>query len=149
MSSASCDSNFGWFLAFLIQSAFIAGECWFLCIAIDPVLSIARPFLSAKGKRRTYMVLVNTVACIFGICLLNRASGKHGIGDSETFNRICWIANGKGMGIKYFVYIPVAFVMGVAMVLMFVVWRSLHVGLARTLLTRKRVVTNSLAFIAV
>ena len=100
-SSTSCQSNLGWFLAFLIQTAFIAGECWFLCIAIDPVLSIARPFLSAKGKRRTYMVLVNTVACIFGILLLNRAStiGDHdGIGDSETFNRICWIANGKGIG---------------------------------------------------
>jgi len=142
-----CHGTWAVALAFFIQTSFIAGEGWFVAIAVDPVLSIVRPFFSSDGKRKVYKCVVYVVALCYGILFLVTAD-KGGIGSSHTFSNVCWVTDGHGMH-KNFVYYPVVFVCVVAACALFIVWRALHIGLERTLLTRTHVLKNSLAFVAI
>ena len=74
-----CVQNSVWssLLVFLVQTSFISAECWYLCAAIDPVLSILRPFLSNSFKRTMYSVFVGFFAILSGFLLIVITPTEH------------------------------------------------------------------------
>ncbi len=158
-----CTGDTGMLVAFLTEVSHVGAEMCFLIIAIDPVVSIVRPFLSGARLRCVYYAFVATCSTVTGIVFWALLGPSEGHTDSSiglSSYGICWIKNpdthvadpadqkinAYNVG---FIYTPVCVGFVVALFSQAFVWRSVSVGLPRTLMTRMRVLRRQSVFVGV
>ena len=134
----------------------MASEAWFLCIAVDLLISISNPFSSFKSRMKYYHMFVWSIATVFALPVgvdhniggYWYITGKTGVVDTTVF---CWLQmeDTPGGHLNWvpwvFFYVPLMVIYILSACVLYFAYGRLKKGVSNTFVHRLRVlVINSI-----